>query len=62
MPLFPWMQYAGLAMLAAILVTMGLDASLYVSWVYGVPWLILISAAYFVWKASNRTQLVRAMP
>jgi AAT family amino acid transporter len=62
MPLFPWMQYAGLVMLAAILVTMGLDANLYVSWVYGVPWLILISAAYFVWRASNRTQLVRAVP
>jgi L-asparagine transporter-like permease len=50
MPLFPWMQYAGLLLLAAILVTMGLDANLYVSWVYGVPWLILISAAYFIWK------------
>ena len=26
MPFFPWMQYAGLLLLAAILVTMGLDA------------------------------------
>jgi len=50
MPLFPWMQYAGLLLLAAILVTMGLDSNLYVSWLYGVPWLILISAAYFIWK------------
>jgi L-asparagine transporter-like permease len=50
MPLFPWMQYAGLAMLIAILLTMGLDPSLYVSWVYGIPWLILISAAYFLWR------------
>lgn len=50
MPLFPWMQYAGLLMLAAILVTMGLDENLYVSWLYGVPWLILISATYFIWK------------
>ncbi len=62
MPLFPWVQYAGLLLLAGILVTMGLDANLYVSWVYGVPWLILISCAYFVWKASNRAQLVRAAP
>ncbi|MGH8266064.1 MAG: hypothetical protein ACRETS_01960, partial [Steroidobacteraceae bacterium] len=53
MPLFPWMQYAGLAMLAGILITMGLDASLYVSWVCGVPWLIVISAAYFIWKARH---------
>jgi len=51
MPLFPWMQYAGLAMLAAILVSMGLDDNLYVSWVYGVPWLIVISTAYFLWRA-----------
>jgi amino acid transporter, AAT family len=54
MPLFPWMQYAGLLMLAAILLTMGLDPNLYVSWVYGVPWLILISAAYFLWRARSR--------
>ncbi|HVH83697.1 MAG TPA: amino acid permease [Steroidobacteraceae bacterium] len=54
MPLFPWMQLAGLLMLAAILVTMGLDANLYVSWVYGVPWLILISAGYFLWRAHRR--------
>ena len=51
MPLYPWMQYAGLALLAAILVSMALDANLYVSWLYGVPWLILISAAYFLWRA-----------
>ncbi len=51
MPLYPWLQYAGLTMLAAILVSMGLDAHLYVSWVYGVPWLILISTAYFLWRA-----------
>jgi L-asparagine transporter-like permease len=54
MPLFPWMQLAGLLMLAAILITMGLDPDLYVSWVYGVPWLILISAAYFLWRARRR--------
>jgi amino acid transporter, AAT family len=54
MPLFPWMQYGGLLMLAAILVTMGLDPNLYVSWVYGVPWLILITAAYFLWRGHSR--------
>ncbi len=53
MPLFPWMQYAGLLMLAAILVTMGLDEHLRVSWEYGVPWLAVISGAYFVWKARH---------
>jgi L-asparagine transporter-like permease len=54
MPLFPWLQYAGLLMLAAILVTMGLDRNFfYVSWLVGVPWVILISAAYVVWKANQ---------
>ena len=51
MPFFPWMQYAGLAMLAGILVTMGLDPTLDVSWLYGVPWVALISLAYFVRRA-----------
>jgi AAT family amino acid transporter len=51
--LFPWMQYAGLLLLAAILITMGLDESLRVSWLVGVPWLLLISGAYFVWKSKN---------
>lgn len=55
MPLFPWMQYAGLAMLAGILVTMGLDPTLDVSWFYGVPWVALISLAYFVRRARLRS-------
>ena len=54
MPFFPWMQYAGLAMLAGILVTMGLDPTLRVSWLYGVPWLALVSLAYFVRRAQLR--------
>ena len=54
MPFFPWMQYAGLLLIAAVEVTMGFDDNLYVSWVYGVPWLIGVSAAYFLWKARRR--------
>ncbi|HEX8757879.1 MAG TPA: amino acid permease [Steroidobacteraceae bacterium] len=54
MPFFPWMQYAGLAMLAGILVTMGLDPTLRVSWLYGVPWLALVSLAYFMRRAQLR--------
>jgi hypothetical protein len=42
---------------------MGLDPNLYVSWVYGVPWIVLISGAYFVWKARRRLALLReALP
>jgi AAT family amino acid transporter len=53
MPFFPWMQYAGLAVLAAVLVTMGLDRDFQVSWLYGLPWVGLISLVYFV----RRTRL-----
>ena len=56
MPFFPWMQYAGLAMLAGILVTMGLDPTLDVSWLYGVPWVALISLVYFVRRNSRVAQ------
>lgn len=62
MPLFPWMQYLGLGMLAAILVTMGLDPTLNVSWLYGVPWVILISLAYFVRRAKLRTASTAGRP
>ena len=54
MPFFPWLQYVGLAMLAGVLVTMGLDPALDVSWLYGVPWIALISLAYFVRRGQLR--------
>jgi amino acid transporter, AAT family len=57
-PLFPWMQYAGLCLLAAVLVTMGLNENFRASWRCGVPWLVLISAAYFLRRA--RAPAVRA--
>ena len=60
MPFFPWMQYAGLAMLAGVLVTMGLDPTLHVSWLYGVPWVALISLAYFVRRAKLRSAAARS--
>jgi L-asparagine transporter-like permease len=55
MPLFPYMQMAGLVLLTALLVTMGLDADWYLSWVVGVPWLLLLSLGYFARKAKLRT-------
>ncbi len=50
MPLFPAMQIAGLGLLAALLATMGLDPDWNISWIVGVPWLILLTLGYFVWK------------
>jgi L-asparagine transporter-like permease len=51
-PFFPLIQIAGLALLCAVLVTMGLDKETWrISWIVGVPWLALVSAAYFILKA-----------
>ena len=47
MPFFPWLQIAGLILLGAILVTMGLDTEFWnISWIVGVPWLVVLSAIY----------------
>ena len=55
MPLFPVIQIAGLALLCAVLVTMGLDKEIWrISWIVGVPWLALISVVYFLLKARRR--------
>src|ERR1700692_921660 len=54
MPLFPVIQLAGLALLCAVLVTMGLDKETWrISWIVGVPWLVLISVMYFILKARS---------
>jgi AAT family amino acid transporter len=54
MPFFPVMQLAGLALLGAVLITMGLDTEFWdISWIVGIPWFVLISLAYLVWKAKN---------
>jgi amino acid transporter, AAT family len=51
-PGFPVVQLVGLGLLIAILVTMGLDKEIwYISWVVGVPWLLLLSAGYFIMRA-----------
>lgn len=52
MPFFPWMQIAGLTLLLAVLITMGLDTEFWnISWIVGVPWLVLISIFYFIVRA-----------
>ena len=57
MPFFPLMQLAGLALLVAVLVTMGLDTDFWnISWICGVPWLVLLSAVYFIWKSRRRAE------
>jgi len=49
MPFFPGLQLMGLALLGAILITMGLDTEFWnISWIVGVPWLAVLTVAYFV--------------
>lgn len=61
MPLFPYMQIAGLALLAAILLTMALDTEFWnIAWIVGVPWLVFISIVYFIRKRSGAFE--RATP
>jgi amino acid transporter, AAT family len=55
MPLFPWMQIFGLVTLASVLITMGLSKDYNVSWEFGVPWMLLISGAYFIWARAHKT-------
>jgi amino acid transporter, AAT family len=51
MPLFPIAQITGIALLSAILVTMGLDTDFWnISWIVGVPWLVAISVVYFFYR------------
>ena len=52
---FPVLQIAGLVLLGAVLVTMGIDKDWRISWICGVPWLVGLSIAYLVWKARARS-------
>src|SRR3546814_18396413 len=55
MPFFPYLQIAGLVPLGAILPPMAYDTEFWtVSWIVGVPWLVLIPFAYFVGKTMGR--------
>src|SRR5450432_1512659 len=51
MPWFPVVQIVGLALLCAVLLTMGLDKDWRISWIVGIPWLALVTLAYFILKA-----------
>jgi len=55
MPFFPAMQILGLILLAALLITMGLDTEFWnLSWIVGVPWLAGLSIVYYIWKVRGR--------
>ena len=50
MPGFPGLQIAGIVLLSAVLVTMGTDKDWWLSWICGVPWLVVLTIAYFLMK------------
>ena len=60
MPLFPLVQLVGLGVLVAVLITMGLDKEVWgISWIVGIPWLGVLSVAYFVRKARRERRADR---
>ncbi len=52
-PFFPFIQIAGLLLIGAVLVTMGLDPDWRLSWIVGVPWLLMLTGAYFISGATR---------
>jgi len=62
MPWFPVIQIAGLTLLCAVLITMGVDETWRISWIVGVPWLVLITGVYFVLKARGSLAVCAAAP
>jgi AAT family amino acid transporter len=54
MPFYPWLAWAGVAVLAAILVD-AFFIHLAIAWYAGVPWLAFISAVYFLRRKKRET-------
>ncbi|NOU70398.1 hypothetical protein GC098_02925 [Paenibacillus sp. LMG 31458] len=47
-PFFPYLQILGIILIAAILITMGLDKDFWnISWIVGVPWLAFLTIIYY---------------
>jgi amino acid transporter, AAT family len=62
-PGFPVVQILGLLLLCAVLVTMGLDQETWqISWIVGIPWLVLLSFGYFITKARRARKAAAAAP
>ncbi len=53
MPLFPGLQILGLGLLFGVLVTMGLDKDWRLSWIVGLPWLGVLTLAYWAWRRAG---------
>jgi AAT family amino acid transporter len=61
-PGFPVVQIVGLLLLSAVLITMGLDKETWrISWIVGVPWLLLLTLGYFLIKARRARSAAAAL-
>jgi L-asparagine transporter-like permease len=48
-PFAPYLQWAGLGLLVAVMITMGLDKDFWdIALIVGIPWTIVMSIVYFV--------------
>ncbi|SDO24031.1 L-asparagine transporter [Paenibacillus sp. yr247] len=58
-PFFPYLQIIGIILIAAVLITMGLDKDFWdISWIVGVPWLGFLTIIYFA--KYKKMQIIRS--
>jgi L-asparagine transporter-like permease len=61
-PLTPYLQWAGLALLVAVLITMGLDEEFWnIALLVGVPWVLFVSLIFVVLRR-RRTAVTLSAP
>jgi AAT family amino acid transporter len=51
-PLFPVLQWIGIILLSAILITMAFSPDFRVAWIVGVPFIVIISIAFLFRRKS----------
>jgi amino acid transporter, AAT family len=52
-PMFPLLQWIGIVLLSAILITMAFSPDFRVAWIVGVPFIIIVSISYFLTRKST---------
>lgn len=51
---YPYLTILGAVLLLLVVLSTWFSPDFHETLVYGIPWLILITAAYFIWKRTNR--------
>jgi AAT family amino acid transporter len=57
---YPYLPLLGAVLMLSIVITTGFTNEFKMTLLVGIPWLVLISAAYFIWKkaSSQKTDVV----